>query len=249
MNTAFHTAVSGMSAFQTQIDTLANNMANVNTVGYKSLRVSFSDLLYTKMDINNQTDELVGHGVKAASTDLIFNQSSFNMTGFALDFAIDGNGFFAIENSKGETLYTRNGAFDISVEGKNGYLVTANGEYVLDNKGRQIKLDEADNAIGFDLSNLAQKIGLFSFDNPYGLVPATGGFYQTTTSGEAKEIEYGASAKDQSAKILQFALENSKVDLAQAMTDVMLTQKAYQINAKMVQTADNIEEVLNNLRN
>ena len=116
MNTAFYTAVSGMRTFQSALDITANNMANVNTTAYKAERGAFQDLLYTQMDVKSG-ELLTGHGVKMSDVQPVFIQGAFEKSGQPLDFAITGDGFFAVEKGNGGTqpLYTRDGSFKISV--------------------------------------------------------------------------------------------------------------------------------------
>lgn len=277
MSIAFYTGVAGMLASQSFMDATANNMANVNTVGYKTQNASFEDLLYTKMNIhsnyqpqnaeNGETDgenapvmadgktdsnwpdgsrvyDLVGHGVKIGSVDLLYQQGGFLNTERQLDFAIDGDGLFAVENSRGEVEYTRNGRFNLSIEGKKVYLVNAQGYHVLDRKGKQITLalDENDNP---DYDGLIEKLGIYYFDNPYGLTPTDGGsFLESENSGEA----VAAKAGDERSEVLQYYLENSNVQLSDQMVNLIQAQRSFQLNAKVVQTADSIEEMINNLR-
>lgn len=277
MSIAFYTGVAGMLASQSFMDATANNMANVNTVGYKTQNAVFEDLLYTKMNIhsNYQNDgqnenaaegenvpvkadgsvdsywpdgsrvyDLVGHGVKIGSVDLMYQQGGFLNTERQLDFAIDGEGLFAVENSMGDVEYTRNGSFNLSIEGRKIYLVNAQGYHVLDRKGKHITLalDENDNP---DYDGLVDKLGIYYFDNPYGLTPTDGGsFLESANSGEA----VAAKADDERSEILQYYLENSNVQLSDQMVNLIQAQRSFQLNAKVVQTADSIEEMINNLR-
>ncbi|MEM1485276.1 flagellar hook-basal body protein [Oscillospiraceae bacterium PP1C4] len=246
MNIAFYSGVSGMVAYQQEMDVLANNIANVGTTGFKPSKASFSDLLYTKMDINAEEKPLTGHGVKVADTQLRYKQGTPNATNNGLDFALLGEGFFAVERD-GKTEYTRNGAFDVSMEGKKGYLVTTDGAYVLDAKGKQIDLKQLPNSNLYDLEGIADRLGVYTFSNPYGLQPTSGSsFLETENSGTATAVKN--NKKDLPYQLLTQTLESSAVDLSEEMVNMIMTQKAFQFNAKIVQTADEIEEVVNNLR-
>lgn len=141
MNTAFYTAVSGMRTFQSELDITANNMANVNTTGYKAERGTFQDLLYTQMDVKSG-ELLTGHGVKMSGVQPVFVQGAFERSGQPLDFAITGDGFFAVENGNGggQPLYTRDGSFKISVSEEGDFLTTRDGYFVLDGEGKRIPL-------------------------------------------------------------------------------------------------------------
>lgn len=141
MNTAFYTAVSGMRTFQSALDITANNMANVNTTAYKAERGAFQDLLYTQMDVKSG-ELLTGHGVKMSDVQPVFIQGAFEKSGQPLDFAITGDGFFAVEKGNGGTqpLYTRDGSFKISVSEEGDFLATRDGYFVLDGDGKRIQL-------------------------------------------------------------------------------------------------------------
>lgn len=265
MSIAFYTGVSGMMASQSYMDTTANNMANISTTGYKTQNASFQDLLYTKMNIHKNYNgsqtaavedaeaegnqdlnayDLVGHGVRIGTVELMYQQGGFLPTQRTLDFAIDGDGLFAVQNNEKETEYTRNGRFHISIEGKKCYLVNEQGYHVLDRKGKQItlSLDENKNP---KTDDLADKLGLYYFDNPYGLEPANGGsFLESANSGEAKAAKSG----DERSEVIQFCLENSNVQLSDQMVNLIQAQRSFQVNSRVVQTADEIEEMINNLR-
>lgn len=247
MNIAFYNGVSGLTAFQQDMDTIAHNMSNINTYGYKPTRTGFSDLLYTQMNVNGENKPLTGHGVRAATNELQLSQGNPISTNNMLDFALIGEGFFATEN-KGAREYTRNGAFDISVEGSKAYLVTMDGAYVLDGKGKQIALTKKDDGT-YDLTAAKEKLGVYNFTNPNGLQRTnSSSFTATDVSGEAIAVKASGKNKKDPYQLVQGAVEQSSVDMAQSMVDVMMTQKAFSFNAKMVQTADQIEEIINNLR-
>lgn len=259
MNISFYTGVSGLSAYQEGMNVIANNVANVNTNGYKPTKASFKDLLYTNMDIENEKKLPVGHGIRLSSVDLTLRQGTMLQTGGEFDFAISGNGFFAVDD-KGTTKYTRNGAMGISVEGDTNYLAMLDGSYVLDSEGEKIEIPmeaikKAENGqveVGdkageqIDFTALQEKIGLYTFSNPHGLSPTNGGrFLPTTVSGQPQSL---AEGNNDTAQLLTHTLESSAVDMADEMAAMMQTQKAYQFSAKIVQTADQIEEIVNNLR-
>lgn len=249
MNIAFYSGVSGMIAFQNDLDVLAHNMANVNTVGYKPQRSSFEDLIYREMYINKEPGELVGHGVRDARVDLIFSGGNLQTTGYMLDYAIAGDGFFALER-KGQREYTRNGAFNISIEGKNGYLVSDDGAYVLDSSGARIQLKRTSDG-DFDIESIGDQLGIYQFDNPSGLQWTNGSSYtETVYSGAAKPVNRAGNNKDtQDFQLRSGMLEASTVDMAQTMVDVIMAQRSFQFNSRVVQTADEVEEIVNTLRN
>lgn len=246
MNSSFYTGVSGLMAYQEYLNVIGNNMANVNTVGFKAMRPEFQDLLYSKLDVKS-AEALTGHGVKATNRQTLFTQGSPNNTERALDFTIMGDGFFAVERD-GEIQYTRNGAFDISVENRSGYLVTTDGAYVLDGRGRRIDLPELTKGEGYNLEGVGARLGVYFFENPYGLEPsAYSSFRESPASGEAVSADRLNNSADR-YRIIEQALERSSVSLADEMTNMITAQRGYQISARMVTTSDEIEEVLNNLR-
>ena len=249
MNISFYNGASGLIAYQESLDRISHNIANTRTVGYKPSRSTFRDLLYTRMAVNSEEEPLTGHGVRIEDDQLIYRQGAVLQTGNSLDFALMGDGFFAVEHADGSVEYTRNGAFDISMEGNGGYLVTSDGSYVLDGSGDRIELEREDGEGLFDLSGLQDEIGIYDFPNPYGLEHASGSCFQATaTSGEAEAVSDGKSDFERSYRIMSGALEQSAVELSDEMVNVIITQKAFQFNAKMVQTADELEEIVNNLR-
>lgn len=259
MSIAFYTGVAGMLASQTHMDVTSNNIANINTAGYKTQESAFADLLYTKMNIHRnygptvgeedvdeaeKSYDMVGHGSRVAGINLMYKQGGFLSTGRALDFAIDGEGLFAVEKSDGETVYTRNGSFAITNRGKRLYLVNGDGDYVLDNRGSKITLTTKENG-SVDADAIVEKLGIYYFDNPYGLIPTDGGsFKPSEVSGEAE----AAKRNNNDSTILQYYLENSNVELSDQMVNIIQAQRSFQMNSRVVQTADEIDEMINNLR-
>ncbi|MGN0620674.1 MAG: flagellar hook-basal body protein [Porcipelethomonas sp.] len=248
MNNAFYTGASGLRAHQYAIDVTSHNLANCNTYGYKATNPSFRELLNNRMDINKnrelEDDEkiLKGHGVRLSNQDLIFTQSSFYNTGYDLDYAIHGDGLFAVE-SRGDIEYTRNGAFDLSIEGDSAYLVADDGAYVLDQNYNRIVVPFKPGTNTIDPDGLADRLGVFSFSNPYGLRRMDYERFQPTNiSGEAENADKAGY------NIFEKTVERSNVDVAKEFADVIVSQKAYQFSARVVTTADEIEQVANSLR-
>ncbi len=248
MNIAFYTGVSGMIAYQNNLNSISNNMANISTTGYKKTTNQFVDLLYSKIDTNVEGEHLVGHGVKTDYNDLLFSQGTLNFTNNNTDFAIVGEGFFALEQPDGSTAYTRDGSFTISMEGDAPYLVDNGGRYILDGSGERIELEFLPNTNTVDMSQVAQIVGIYSFTNPYGLTPIGNNAYVVSdNSGEAEggSLDSGGIGQNE---IIQSALEFSNVDMADEMVNMMLTQKGFTLSSKIVQTADQLQEIINNLR-
>ncbi len=258
MNISYYTAVSAMEAFQSELDVTANNMANVNTTGYKILRSSFDDLLYTQMDTKN-ADQMVGHGVKSNGAETVFEQGIFEKTERKLDFAIKGKAYFAIEVNEDdeEPAYTRDGSFEISATEDGNYLTTKDGRYVLSRDGDRIELEykEVEDKDGnkepsnqLDLESLAGVIGLYTCENPDGLVPVGGNLYRTgEASGEWVPID-DMDDEEEGSVLLTGTLELSSTYVPTEMINLLQSQRAFQLNSRIVKTADEMEELINNLR-
>lgn len=258
MNISYYTAVSAMRAFQADLDVTANNMANVNTTGYKSLRSSFDDLLYTQMD-TRAAEQMVGHGVKSNGAETVFEQGIFEKTERDLDFAIMGKAYFAVEvdEDEEEPAYTRDGSFQISATDDGNYLTTRDGKYVLSRDGDRIELEykEIEDADGktsysneLDLSHLSEQIGLYTCENPDGLVPFGKNLYRTgETSGEWLSIE-DLDEEQEGSRILSRTLELSSTYIPTEMINLLQSQRAFQLNSRIVTIADQMEEIINNLR-
>ncbi|MDD3693099.1 MAG: flagellar hook-basal body protein [Oscillospiraceae bacterium] len=228
----FYTAGSGLACQQMAMDNTANNIANVNTTGFKKQRVRFGQLLYSNLGTQDGGIQnlKVGNGVRAAEITTNHARNGFVHTGNELDFALDCEGYFGVITNQG-VRYTRDGTFYISYEQSGNYLVTASGGYVAGKDGGRVLVDGED---------LQSKIGIFNFSNPTGL--DKGGdnlFVATERSGEA----YAADGTVRAGYI-----EMSNVDMVGEMSDLIAIQKAFQFNAKMIQTADEIENIINNLR-
>ena len=251
MNISFYNGVSGMLTYQEDMNQIAHNVSNSGTIGFKPDQSVFSDLLYTRMAVNTPEEPLTGHGTKIEDTRLVYRQGPVLQSGEKLDFAFLGEGFFAVQRPSGDIEYTRAGAFDISIEGKKGFLVTGDGSHVLDAKQKPIELTRDSEDGPFDLDGLKEKIGIYDFPNPYGLEHSTGVCFKATgESGEAVVIEQGKKLPYEGRiyDLRQMALEQSAVDLGDEMVNVIVSQRAFQLNARMVQTADELEQVVNNLR-
>lgn len=250
MNIMFYNGVSGLMAYQEEMNLIAHNVANSGTYGYKPDKAVFSDLLYTRMAVNSEEQPLVGHGVKYEDSRMIYQQGPVLASDCTLDFALMGDGFFCVRRPDGSIQYTRNGAFDISIEGNKGYLVMNDGSHVLDEKGKEIELTRKSEDGLFDLDGLKEKIAIYDFPNPFGLEHATEScLRETAISGEPVAIIQGKTTfEGRIYQVIQGSIEQSAVNLADEMVGAIITQKAFQFSAKMVQTADELEQVINNLR-
>lgn len=271
MMRALWTGASGMIAQQTSLDNIANNLSNVNTTGYKKEMANFESLLYSKLQRKVTDNEgnpkpvigQVGSGVRVASIASNFTQGSPNETGNNLDMMIDGNAFFMVRMPDGTTAYTRNGAFRLALQ-SDGSLCLANsdGLQLLDMQGdvisfradidaTQIVIDQHGNVLYPDeLGNeqaLQVTMGLVQFNNPAGLLKVSGSLFRETDASGAPRMEALERQLKQSRIITQY-LENSNVDVADEIVDLIVTQRAYEMNSKVIQASDEMLQQANNLR-
>ncbi|MBQ8176656.1 MAG: flagellar hook-basal body protein [Oscillospiraceae bacterium] len=240
----YHTAASGVMAYQMALDVTANNMANVNTNGFKASRPSFADLLYTERN-NDNVETQFGHGVRVQKTDMMFEQSTLRQTYRELDFAALDEGFFAVLTPEGNVNYTKDGAFYISRENETApwELVNEYGAYVLDYEGNRIQVpfvEGTENDI--DATALYNMVGVYTFENPYGLDQIGNNYFQANASS-------GPAAANTDAGKKQYYLEASSTNVANEMSKVIEFQRAFQLNINMVKTHDQLENIVNNLRN
>ncbi|NLN81205.1 MAG: flagellar hook-basal body protein [Clostridiales bacterium] len=223
----FYSATQGIKTSQVRMDTLANNMANVGTTGFKPITPGFSDTLYANLDENVS----IGSGVKQISSTVNFAPGTREHTGEEYDFFIEGDGFFAVGSQEDGVQYTRNGRFSLSHENGQNFLVTADGQYVLDKDLQRIVIGE----------NTAVEPGVFGFANPYAL-QLTGScrFAPNEMSGQAETIE--------NAVVINGCLESSAVDMVGEISRMIEAQRAFQFNARMIQVSDEIEQIASTLR-
>ncbi len=248
MNIAFYSAATGMIAQQGGMNVTANNIANVNTVGYKALRPSFADCIYTEQRATEPEWD-TGHGQYMNKTDFQWDIGGFTDYGQPLDYALPNDGFFMVRDSEGRDYLTRDGAFQITNVGDHWELVNAGGDFVLDYEGNHITVPfvaetegENDTATTeIDYPALTEMIGVFTVPNKWGLAQADGNHFLVTDRS-------GAPEADLEADKLQYYLERSSVDIAQEMVNMIVSQRSYQLNDKIVQTADEMQQIANNLR-
>lgn len=227
---AFYTATAGANSNQTYLDVISNNLANLQTEGYKSLKPEFSDLLYTNLTQAGDGSLMVGSGSKIDKTDTLFNEGTLIQTDKLTDFAILGDGFFAIQKED-EILYTRTGAFTVgNIDGEN-YLMLDSG-YVLDNNEEPIILTEGENEIN---------IGVYKFTNNFDLERVGNNLFRIANENAEYEISEVAEVK-------RGYIEGSNVVLSQEMVKMIQTQRAFQFNSRIIQVADEIEQTINSLR-
>lgn len=256
---AMHVAATGLNAQQTRLQVISNNLANVNTTGFKRDRANFESLLYqtykpagaqTSEGTNMTSASAVGTGVRVVSTEKLYTQGSLVNTGNALDVAIDGMGFFQVLMPDGRMGYTRNGTFSQSADGT---LTTPSG-YVVQ---PEIQLPEGAVSITISADGIvsalmpdeieAQELGqitIASFANPRGLQPVGETFaVETAASGEAV---IGAPTEPGFGKLVQGSLESSNVNVVQELVDMIETQRAYEVNSKSISASNEMLQFLAN---
>ncbi len=245
MISAYFTATSGTLGYENKLDVTSNNLANANTTGYKSQRADFTELLYTNMQSGSKTAQnlQVGHGVKLSEATKELTQGNLQQTGEDLDYAISGEGFFALEDAAGNTVYTRSGNFSLSNENDTSYLVTTDGKFVLDADGEKIEIpiatSDSENSEDTDEETILP--GVYTFKNPYALNLASNGIFSANeVSGEGEAVE--------EPTIKQGFLEGSNVSVITQMQNMIESQRGFQLNARVIQTADEMEQMANSLR-
>lgn len=255
------TAASGMQAQQLNIDVLSNNLANVNTTGFKRSRADFQDLLYETLRLagasSSSTTEVptgiqLGHGTRPAAVQKIFMQGEYKQTKNELDIAIEGDGFFQITMPDGETAYSRAGAFKVDSEGR---IVTSDG-YLMEPE-ISVPDDSMQISIGTDGTvsvrqageNQATEVGtiqLARFINPAGLNSIGRNlFLPTSASGD---VITGTAGEDGFGTLAQGFLEMSNVSVVEEMVNLITAQRAYEINSKSIQAADEMLQIANNIK-
>ena len=258
------TASTGMKAQQFNIDVISNNLSNVNTTAFKGHRAEFKDLLYGTIQKSNRSGGVgrpvnmqVGHGVQTVATSRDFKTGGFMETQNNLDVAIQGPGFFEVEMPNGDTMYTRDGSFKLSVDGGVRSLVTSDGYFILDDGGDHIEIDDDWTDINIDGSGFitarddagdivdVARLGFVDFINPAGLLNEGKNLYsETQMSGDATAID----GPDMKSTIAQGYLEASNVQVVDEMVKMITAQRAYEINSKAITTSDEMLQTANNLK-
>ncbi|MBA3014482.1 MAG: flagellar basal-body rod protein FlgG [Proteobacteria bacterium] len=256
---ALYTARTGMNGQQTQLDVISNNLANVNTGGFKRSRTQFEDLMYQSMrSVGAETvggamvptGVQVGLGTRVTATQKIFTQGDFTETGNDLDMAIEGDGFFQIIRD-GNPYYTRDGSFKRDAE---GYVVTANGdrlqpEFAIPNGATSLNIDKNGLLVAQDQDQQtlgSVQLTLHSFINPAGLKSLGSNLYvETDASGAPTEANPGSSGL---GTLAQRFIETSNVNVTEEMVNLIVTQRAYEVNSRAITTADQLLEIANSLK-
>ncbi|NOY52385.1 MAG: flagellar basal-body rod protein FlgG [Deltaproteobacteria bacterium] len=258
---ALWTAASGMEAQQLNIDVIANNLANVNTTGFKRSRADFQDLLYQTLreagassssSTIYPTGMQIGLGTRNAAIQKIFQQGEFQQTQNPLDFAIEGRGFFQILQPNGETGYSRAGSFKQDEQGR---LVTSDGFPLVPQI--TIPADTLNITVGSDgtvsvmqagqnASTQVGQIQLVSFANPSGLKSIGRNLYTETASSGSPTT--GTPGENGVGTLAQGFLELSNVNISEELINMIVGQRAYEINSKAIQTADEMMQTANNTK-
>jgi flagellar basal-body rod protein FlgG len=256
---AFSTAATGMTAQQMMVDTIANNLANINTSGFKRSQINFQDLLYINMKepgtevasgINSPSGLEIGSGVRAASTNKVFTTGEFENTGRPLDVAIAGGGFFQVTMPNGDTRYTRDGAMQVNA---NGELVTSSG-YILepaisipsDAVSVSIEKDGGVNVTGPDGTlTVVGTVQLAQFQNPSGLSSEGDNLYAETAASGTPTT--GTAGEGQFGTLQSGFLEKSNVQMVTELVNLINAQRAYEINSRAIKAGDDMLRTANNI--
>ena len=255
------TSATGMQAQELNIDVISNNLANVNTSGFKKSRAEFQDLLYESLrpagaassaDTTIPTGVQLGHGARPSAVQKMFSQGDFQNTENELDWAIEGDGFFQIELPNGETSYSRCGEFKLDADGRivnaDGFLLVPQFTVPTDTVSITVGMDgtvsiiQADDPVPSEIGT----IQLARFVNPGGL-RSLGRNLFVPTEGSGDEI-IGTPGEDGFGNISQGFLEMSNVSVVDEMVNMITAQRAYETNSKVIQTADDMLQMANNLK-
>lgn len=248
---ALYSSKSGAENYQHYLNAVANNISNVNTNGFKAQSVSFTDLVYT----NIQGPDAAEQNLQAGSGSRILvsrdmTQGSAQSGSGSLNVMIDGDGFFAVQGSDGKIAYTRSGNFMLENINGTEYLLTNEGDFVLDSNLNRIEINGFDSAIKITAPSEADALnensvtpGIFAFDNPEKLVALGSSKY-----GIAENTVINVSL-DTESNLVQKMLESSNVDLVEEMSKMIAAQRGFQVNAQMIRTVDEMEQNANSLRN
>jgi len=258
---SLYTGATGMNAQQLFIDNISNNLANVNTNGFKKSQLQFQDLLYQTIDeagtltssLTTRPVELtIGNGVKPVSSYKVFTQGNFELTGNPLDLAIDGDGFFQVRRGDGEEFFTRVGAFRMNDQGQivtpDGYFLEPELYIPADTESLNISSDGIIQAKLYN-QTMPIEIGqleLARFINPAGLKSVGGNRYQETVASGQPMI--GPPNNMDMGSVQQSYLETSNVEIVEEMVNMIVAQRGYEVNSRSVRTAESMLEIATNLK-
>ncbi|NLO10468.1 MAG: flagellar basal-body rod protein FlgG [Clostridiales bacterium] len=264
------TAASGMTAQQSNVDTISNNLANINTTGYKKETAEFKSLFYQTIQENSYDNNgdpkpsgiQVGLGVRNSAITSLYTQGSLLETGNDFDFAIEGDGFFMVRTKDGSLGYTRNGSFGLAIGAEGLTISDSNGNPLLDSTGSAIVIDERYNPSKLNINEYGELsypnengdyipidivIGMAQFNNPSGLEKTSGSLLKETEASGLPRLELDDFTLERS-KIRQGYLEGSNVQAVDEMVNLIVAQRAYEMNSKIITAADQMLQQANNLR-
>ncbi len=260
---SIYSSATGMKAQQMYVDNISNNLANVNTIGFKKSRLDFQDLIYQNIeepgenisqDSINPTGLQVGLGVQASGNQKLFTQGNIIQTDQRMDFAISGDGFFQVMRPDGSIAYTRDGSFKISDQGvitnSSGYYIEPEIQLPTDGQVDSFTIDEQGRIYiqmqGEDTSEEFGQLELARFVNPAGLKSMGGNLYEPTPASGAAIID--EPGVDNMGTIAQGKLETSNVMIVEEMVNMIMAQRAYEISSKGVTTSDEMLQIANQLK-
>lgn len=258
---ALYSAASGMAAQQMNVDNIAHNLANANTVGFKSRRAQFQDLMYQSVIQPGSaagqqtvvpTGLQLGLGTRPSSNEIIFSQGNFSQTNNPLDLVIQGRGFFQVRRPSGELAYTRAGTFHLD---RDGNIVTSEGnalepQITIPPDAQQISIAQ-DGTVSYTQPNQtasqqAGQVQLANFQNPAGLNSLGGNLYAPTdASGDASVGVPGG--QEGMGSVMQGYVEGSNVSVVEEFINLIVAQRGYEANSKVVQAADQMYQQANNI--
>jgi flagellar basal-body rod protein FlgG len=259
-----YTAATGMEALETKLDVIANNMANISTTAFKKDRANFEDVFYRQYRLPGAQDAdgtrtatgiEVGLGTRVSSTQANFKQGSFQTTNNPLDLAIEGDGFFRVQNPNGDFYYTRAGNFNLNANGQivlgsatNGYILDPGLTVPQEATGIVVSADgqvQYSTSTSTALTTLGQ-LQLAKFVNPDGLLKLGDNLFQKTDASGDEQIDN--PGKNGFGNIRQGYLEASNVEPVNELIDLITTQRGFELNSQVVQAGDQIMQLVANLR-
>ena len=251
------TAASGMVAQQTNLDTISNNLSNINTTGYKTEAVNFKSLIYQTLQQKSYDSKgepkpvsaQVGLGVRPAAIVSSFTQGALLESSGAFDYAIEGEGFFMVRQNDGTIGYTRNGNFNVAVSEDGLALADSNGNPVLDVNGDPITFPKGTDSSKLSVDQFGKlmgiQIGLANFPNPAGLERSSDTIMKESEASGQPTIYM---ANQLNSKIVSGYLEGSNVQAVDEMVNMIIAQRAYEMNSKAITASDEMLQQANNLR-
>lgn len=253
----FYSSATALKSRQKSINVISNNIANVNTKGFKKSLANFEDAMYSTFlkespdSINSHYD--IGNGSYISEVSRDFSQGKITETGRKLDIALNGDGFICVIDNNGNKAYTRGGSFSFMPGGsKSKYIVNEEGYYLANSRGRKIEIPNDINEITIDnkgyikhkdkiKSNKYLKLDVVKFQNYKGLIAKGGGLYSET-------IASGDPIINNESEVQQGYLEISNVDIANEMVELMENQRIFSLNSKLIQAIDEMQSLANKLR-